>query len=213
MLQIKESVASFMNGSRMPVSASGTTSMSLAWIGIHPRIDEPSKPRPSSNTSSVSSASGMVKCCQRPRKSMNLRSTITAFLSRAYPMTSFPLGIRVISSWSERVFAALAGADADRVLDGDDEDLSVSDVARLRGREDGLHHPPDQIVRDHHLDLDLRHQVHLVFGAAVQLGVALLPSHSLHLADGQAGDAQLVERVLDRVEFERLHDRLDQFHG
>src|SRR6267142_1651251 len=95
MLQMRESVGSFMNGSITPVSGSGTTSMSLAWMGIQPRMEEPSKPSPSSNTPSVSSASGTVKCCQRPRKSMNLRSTITAFLSCAYPITSFGFGILV----------------------------------------------------------------------------------------------------------------------
>src|SRR5712692_9649875 len=94
MLQMSDSVGSFMNGSMVLVSGSGNTSMSLAWIGIHPRIEEPSKPSPSSKTASVSSAMGMVKCCHSPRKSMNFRSTITAFLSCAYPMTSLAFGIR-----------------------------------------------------------------------------------------------------------------------
>src|SRR2546430_3896270 len=65
MLQMSDNVGSFMNGSMVPVSGSGNTSMSLAWIGIHPRIEEPSNPSPSSKTASVSSAMGMVKCCQR----------------------------------------------------------------------------------------------------------------------------------------------------
>src|SRR3954468_9029536 len=93
MLQTSDSVGSFMNGSITAVSGSGTTSMSLAWMGIHPRMDDPSKPSPSSNTASVNSASGTVKCCQRPMKSMNFRSTITARLSCAYPITSFAFGM------------------------------------------------------------------------------------------------------------------------
>ena len=66
-------------------------------MGIHPRMDDPSNPSPSSNTTSVNSARGTVKCCQRPMKSMNFRSTITAFLSCAYPITSFAFGMVVAS--------------------------------------------------------------------------------------------------------------------
>jgi len=39
------------NGSRRVVSASGTASMSDSWMPIHPRIDDPSNPRPSLNVS------------------------------------------------------------------------------------------------------------------------------------------------------------------
>src|SRR6059058_6066203 len=97
MLQMSERVWSLVNGSIVAVSGSGTTSMSLAWMGIHPRMDDPSNPSPSSNTASVNSARGTVKCCQRPMKSMNFRSTITAFLSCAYPITSFAFGMVVAS--------------------------------------------------------------------------------------------------------------------
>src|SRR5436309_11269357 len=38
-------------------------------------MDEPSKPRPSANSSSVSSFSGVEKCCQVPGRSVNLTST------------------------------------------------------------------------------------------------------------------------------------------
>src|SRR5512140_3354503 len=174
MLQMSESVGSFMKGSIVAVSASGTTSMSLAWMGIHPRIDEPSNPRPSSKTASVSSASGMLKCCQSPMKSMNLRSTITAFLSAAYPMTSLALGMVGLL---DRGLAALAGAHADGFLDGQDEDLAVADAAGPGRGHDRLDHAPHQLVRDDDLQLDLRQQVHRVFRPAIQLGVPFLPAH------------------------------------
>src|SRR5262249_37414329 len=70
-----------VNGSITAVAGSGMTSMSLAWIGCQPRIDEPSKPRPSSNTLSSISLGGTVKCCQMPRKSLNFKSIATAFCS------------------------------------------------------------------------------------------------------------------------------------
>src|SRR5271157_1163998 len=48
MLQINDSVGSAVNGPVTAVVGSGITSMSLAWMGCQPRIEEPSKPRPSS---------------------------------------------------------------------------------------------------------------------------------------------------------------------
>src|SRR3989338_2690079 len=89
MLQMRDSVGDSMNGSITAVVGSGTTSMSLAWIGCQPRMDEPSKPSPSSNISSLSSEMGMEKCCQMPTKSRNFKSTILAFFSFANCNTSF----------------------------------------------------------------------------------------------------------------------------
>ena len=54
MLQIIESVGIVQNGSRIAVSGWGTTSMSLSLIACQPRMLEPSNPKPSSKTSSVS---------------------------------------------------------------------------------------------------------------------------------------------------------------
>jgi hypothetical protein len=55
MSQISDSVGSEQKGSRSAVPGSGITSMSLAWIACQPRIDEPSKPKPSSKEDSSSS--------------------------------------------------------------------------------------------------------------------------------------------------------------
>ena len=96
---------------------------------------------------------------------------------------------------------------------GHDEDLAVADAAGLGGALDGLHHPADDRVRDHDLDLHLREEVHHVLGAAVELGVALLPAEALDLGGGQAGDADLGERLLHLVQLERLDDGFDLLHG
>src|SRR5438094_5410828 len=89
MLQISDNVGSAQNGSITAVVGSGITSMSLAWIGCQPRIDEPSNPSPSSNTASSISLGGTVKCCQIPRKSLNLKSIATAFWSFMNLIASF----------------------------------------------------------------------------------------------------------------------------
>src|ERR1700683_5461874 len=82
MLAIRLRVGSLVKGSITAESGSGMTSMSLLSIARHPRIDDPSKPRPSSKgASSLNSEIGAVKCCHVPSKSMNFTSTITAPLS------------------------------------------------------------------------------------------------------------------------------------
>src|SRR5262245_8535992 len=85
MVQVKDNVGTAQNGSMNAVAGSGMASMSLASMLFHPRMDEPSKPKPSSKTSSVSSPIGQEKCCQVPKVSTNFTSTIRApcFLARS----------------------------------------------------------------------------------------------------------------------------------
>ena len=83
-------VGSLVNGSITAVLQSGTTSMSLDSIDIHPRIEDPSMPSPSVNgASSLNSEIGTEKCCQLPSRSMNLISTITAPFSLIIARTCF----------------------------------------------------------------------------------------------------------------------------
>ena len=92
-------------------------------------------------------------------------------------------------------------------------EVAVADLSGLRRRRDRLDHAVGAVVGDHHLDLDLGQEVHGVFGAAIDLGVALLAAEALDLGDGQPGDAHLGERVAHVLELERLDDGGDQFHG
>src|SRR6266540_2333543 len=113
----------------------------------------------------------------------------------------------------ERVLAALAGPDADDLLDRHDEDLAVADPPRLRGALDRLDDPADDAVGDHHLHLHLGEEVDDVLGAAVELGVPLLAAEALHLRRGETRDSDLGESLLHLVQLERLDDRLDLLHG
>src|SRR5438552_647809 len=65
------------------------TSMSDSLIAFQPRMEEPSKPRPSSKTPSSRASAGMVKCCHKPGKSMKRRSTARTSRSRIRARTSF----------------------------------------------------------------------------------------------------------------------------
>ena len=72
---------------------------------------------------------------------------------------------------------------------------------------------PCALVLGHeHLDLHLRHEVHLVLGAAVHLGVAALAPEPLDVGGGQAVHADVAQRLLDLVDAVRLHDRGDELH-
>src|SRR6059036_3365146 len=78
MVQVRDKVGTAQKGSMKAVAASGMASMSEASMDFQPRMDEPSKPRPSVKDSSDSSEVGTLKCCQVPKVSTNLMSTILA---------------------------------------------------------------------------------------------------------------------------------------
>src|SRR5664280_2218176 len=78
MVQVRLNVGTAQKGSMNAVFGSGIASMSEASMLFQPRMEEPSKPSPSEKESSFNSATGMLKCCQVPKVSTNLMSTIFA---------------------------------------------------------------------------------------------------------------------------------------
>src|SRR5690554_1104192 len=65
------------------------------------------------------------------------------------------IGISSCDRRLQRVGTGLAGADAYRLLQVDDEDLAVADLAGVGGLDDGLDGALDQIVVQGHVDLHL----------------------------------------------------------
>src|SRR5712692_5729928 len=108
MVQVNESVGTAMKGSIKAVAGSGIASMSEASILFQPRMLEPSKPSPSSKDSSVSSLIGMLKCCQVPKVSTNLISTILAplFFANSNTLLGVLIGddCSVVARVSSRLF-------------------------------------------------------------------------------------------------------------
>src|SRR5436309_10883582 len=82
-------------------------------------------------------------------------------------------------SGADGLAAALAGADADAVLQRQHEDLAVADLAGVAGAG-GVHDRLDRRLHerlvDGDLQLDLRQQPDLELAAAVDLGEAALPA-------------------------------------
>src|SRR5690349_20111867 len=105
---------------------------------------------------------------------------------------------------SDRVRSTVPGPDPDRLVDINHEYLAVADASGAGGAFDGLNDILGHAVLDHHLDLHLGEKVDHIFGAAVELRVALLPAEALHFADGQAGNADVVQRILHVIQLERL---------
>src|ERR1700719_2142999 len=114
---------------------------------------------------------------------------------------------------SQRVGAPLPCAHPHDGFDGADPHLPVTDLAGACGLDDDVHHLVDRGVINEDLDPHLRHEVDGILGAAVDLGVALLPAVALHLADRHAEDPRLFQAGLDVFEGERLDDRGDQLHS
>ena len=70
----------------------------------------------------------------------------------------------------------------------------------------------DGFVAEHDLDLHLGQEIDDIFGAAIELGMALLAAEALGLGHGDALQADLLQRLLHLVELERLDDRFDLLH-
>jgi len=112
----------------------------------------------------------------------------------------------------EGIAIAFACSDAHRVIDRHHEDLAVADFARPRGLGYGLHGPVCHILGDSDIDPQLGHEINLIFGAPVDLGVALLAAIAYDLGDGHAVDPGARERLAHRIELERLDDSCDELH-
>ncbi len=107
MVQVSDSVGTAMKGSMNALFGSGMASMSEASMDFQPRMEEPSKPKPSLKTSSVSSLMGTLKCCQVPKVSTNFTSTIFAPAFLAISITL--LGVLMFSVGLVLVFLASRG--------------------------------------------------------------------------------------------------------
>src|SRR5579884_1499488 len=122
---------------------------------------------------------------------------------------------RMSASLLDGLGAALAGADADAVLQRQDEDFAVADAALgagAPGLHDGVDGRLDEVLVDGDLELHLAQQVDGQLVAAVDLGMALLATEALDVDDGQAEDLDLVKGLLDGLELGRLDNGQDQFH-
>src|SRR3954452_15900977 len=119
----------------------------------------------------------------------------------------------MLSAKSEGGGIGLAGADANRMVEVDDEDFAVADLSGLCGRSDRIDGLVDLVRIDGNFDLDLGQEAHGVFGAAIDFRMAFLSAVSLHFCNRQTVNADGGQGVTDFFEFEWLDDRHNNFHG
>jgi len=108
--------------------------------------------------------------------------------------------------------AVLAGADADDVFEGTDEDFPVADLAGAGGRGDRLKGPVHTLIGDAELDFDLGEKIDDILAAAVDIGVPLLAAEALHFGDGHAFDADFGEGIFHFLQFEGFDDGGNELH-
>lgn len=96
----------------------------------------------------------------------------------------------------EGVFATFAGADADRFLQVRDENLPVTDLARLSRLQNCIDDGLEVIVGANNFDFDFGNKIDRVFGATVNLGVPFLTTETPHFAYRHAMDAMFGQGVL-----------------
>src|SRR5918992_4228830 len=183
--------------------------MSDSSIRLNPVIDEPSNPMPSSSAP-ASSSRPTANDFSWPKMSVNQKRMNSTFSSSTrastsaarVPTSSGAIAIDRHLLWVglQHVLALLAGADADRVLDREHEQLAVADGARAGVPQDRLLDDPDVLRLHDALELELRPQVDGELGAAIVLGDRLLPAGALHLGDREAREAGLEQVRADRLE-------------
>src|SRR5579859_1606153 len=118
-----------------------------------------------------------------------------------------------VSAKSEGRGIGLASADANRMVEVDDEDLAVADLAGFRRRGDGVDGLVDLFGSDGDFDLDLGQETHRVFSTPVDFRMAFLPAISLDFRHRETVNANGGQGVTDFFELEWLDDRHNNFHG
>src|SRR6201997_2740794 len=94
---------------------------------------------------------------------------------------------------SDGIEPGFTGSDPNGLFDVGHEDLAVADAPGLGRPSDRVDRPIDQFIGYHDLDLNLGKEVHDVLGAAIELGMTLLPPEPLGLGDGNALQSYFLE--------------------
>src|ERR1700730_3960839 len=123
------------------------------------------------------------------------------------------LVIALVHQALERVAVGLAGADTQRMVDRGHEDLAVADLPGARVRGDDGNRLVRKVRGDRDFDAQLGQKIHDIFGAAIDLGVALLAAIALDLGNRHAVHTDGRQRLADLVKLEGVDDRDDEFHG
>src|SRR6266516_7768698 len=113
----------------------------------------------------------------------------------------------------ERVAVGFAGPDPQRVIDRRHEYLAVADLTGAGTRGDDVNRLFGEVRRDRDFDSELGQKIHDIFGAAIDLGVALLAAVPLDLGHGHAGNPDRGEGLAYLVKLEWFDNGDNELHG
>src|SRR5215213_5561168 len=99
------------------------------------------------------------------------------------------------------------------MVEVDDEDLAVADLAGLGSCCDGVDGLVDLVRGDRDLDLDLGQEADRILGAAIDFRVTLLAAIAFDFRHRETMNADGGQGIPDFFEFEWLDDRHNNFHG
>src|SRR5262249_5847393 len=114
---------------------------------------------------------------------------------------------------SERSSIGFAGADPHGMIEVEDENLAVSDLASFCGLGDRTDNFVDVVASDCHFDLYFRDEADGILTAAIDFRVALLPSIPFDFRDGEPFHPDVGESLANFIELEGLDDCLDDLHS
>ncbi len=127
-------------------------------------------------------------------------------------------GILFARRWSvdlvslDRVHAGFAGTDTDNFFDIGDENLTVTNAARLGCLADSFNGAIDGFVGDDDFDFHFWKKIDDIFRATVKLGMALLSAETLGFNYSNTLQTNFLKGFLHFIELERLNDGFDLFH-
>jgi hypothetical protein len=138
-------------------------------------------------------------------------------VSRSNPASSLQSKSKIKSpKLLNRPRPAAAIADLDRPFHRHHENFAVTDVALVARAADlfqAIDGPLDEVVIDGNLEGYFAQQARLVFGAAVGFVLAALAGEAHRVAYSQPRHADPPQRFLHGLDFGRLNDGDDHFHG
>jgi hypothetical protein len=124
-----------------------------------------------------------------------------------------PERIKNRSEHSKRILPTLTGADTQRVLEREDKDFAVADFSRVGRFANSLQNLFALIIKNRHLNLDLRQEIDAVLRTTVAFNLAFLSSGPSHVCNGHADDTDIRKRLLNILKAMRPNDRKYQFHS
>lgn len=112
-------------------------------------------------------------------------------------------------------WSAFSGIDGNGFDGRQNKNLAITDVS-FRSRPGNSHkrieRPIQKVIVDHDFNGDFAKEMDLVFDPSVRCGLAALSTESLRIADGHAIDADGIESIAHRLQFDRLNDGHDHLH-